>query len=114
MKELTITTTDRDLIADIEALSLDGVAVNNRIRRGAAIITSSPTDIDSVITFITKISEVAVLPLLIAWLKERIKNKKNDKISINGVEISRCNVDVNVIINNINANSGNSGPKEEE
>ena len=123
MGELVITTSDKDLLADINAAAIDGVVINKpKIRKASAIITTIPdtslvkTAIDIGVNF----TGGASAALFVKWFTEYLNKKKtekinNDQIKINGVEVSGKNNDVKTQINNyINCNFYNGKPVKKE
>lgn len=99
MGELVITTTDKDLLADINAAAIDGVVINKpkmKVIKAAAIMTTAPdtSTINSVIEIGINFASDLARDLFAAWLYDQLIKKKPEKTKINGVEVLGENEDI--------------------
>jgi len=117
MKELIISTADKNLETDIQSVAIAGIVTNKKIRfvRAGAILTTDTSNINNAVDIIVKYSGDVAVALFASWLYDRLKNKETKQTKINGIEVSGEGNDVHVQINTyINCQHCSSKPDEKE
>lgn len=117
MNELVITTSDKDLVTDIQSVAIDGIVTNKKIQliKAGAILTTDTSNINNAVDIVVKYSGDVAVALFASWLYDRLKNKETKQTKINGIEVSGEGNDVHVQIHTyINCQHCGSKPDENE
>lgn len=100
MDSLTITTNDRSFYDELQTANITGLEVHRIISTVDCVDPELMANLNKVLNVAVYFSSTVGINLFSTWLYERYKKKPEEKIKINGIEISGNQNEIKVQINN--------------